>query len=122
MRNYPLPYGELWHIKDPDLIIKELQAKKNGFVRFYLKHGAKIKNNQIPFIPDFNNEYKTHIKGRLLLHTRLFKAFKKQYKIIGKILYTDFWVFEEKKGCVDAFLDYCQDLRKNPETEKKEKC
>ncbi|CAG8557242.1 29281_t:CDS:10 [Racocetra persica] len=83
MREYPLPYGEPTHIKDPDEISKQLQAGKSGFVRFYLKNGAKIKKQQIPFIPDYNNE--------------------------------------EKRGCVDPFLDYCQKLRQAEETSREGK-
>jgi len=121
MQNYSLPYGESQHITDCKLIENKLQAGFSGFVRFFVKHEAKIKNNQIPFIPDFNNDIQSKIKGRLLLHTRLFKVFKKQYKIIGKIIYTDFWIFEEKKGCVDKFLGYCNKLKKSPLTKKKGK-
>lgn len=108
MREYPLPYGEPTHLKDPKEIAKQLKEGKSGFVRFYLKNGARIKNNQIPFIPDFNSQIKSEIKGRMLLHTRLFDTFCKQYKIIKPIIYTDFWIFEQKKGCVDKFLDYCE--------------
>ncbi|KLL03055.1 MAG: hypothetical protein MRERV_55c007 [Mycoplasmataceae bacterium RV_VA103A] len=118
MRDYPLPYGEPTHIKDPDEIAKQLQAGKSGFVRFYLKNGAKIKKEQIPFVSDCYNEIKGEIRGRLLLYTRLFRDFSKQYKIIKPIIYTDFWIFEEKKGCVDKFLDYCNKLKEKKETEK----
>ncbi|MEG7978374.1 MAG: DNA polymerase [Mollicutes bacterium UO1] len=90
MRKYPLPYGEPTHIKEPEEISKQLKEGKSGFIRFYLKNGARIKNNQIPFIPDFNSQIKSEIKGRMLLHTRLFDTFCKQYKIIKPIIYTDF--------------------------------
>ncbi|CAG8756301.1 8159_t:CDS:2, partial [Racocetra fulgida] len=69
MRDYPLPYGEPTYIKDPDEISKQLQAGKSGFVRFYLKNGARIKNQQIPFVSDCYNEIKGEIRGRLLLYT-----------------------------------------------------
>ncbi|KLL04383.1 MAG: hypothetical protein MRERV_24c001, partial [Mycoplasmataceae bacterium RV_VA103A] len=52
---------------------------------------------------------------------RLFHTFKKQYKIIKPIIYTDFWIFEEKRGCVDPFLDYCQKLRQAEETSREGK-
>ncbi|CAG8546411.1 14279_t:CDS:10 [Racocetra fulgida] len=29
----------------------------------------------------------------------------------GKIVYTDFWMFAKKKGCVNPYLDYCQELK-----------
>ncbi|KLL03568.1 MAG: hypothetical protein MRECE_13c039 [Mycoplasmataceae bacterium CE_OT135] len=112
MRDYPLPWGEPQHITDPELIEQNLQQGKEGFIRFLLKAPAQIKNNQIPFVPDFNNNIKSKIKGRLLLSTKLFKTFKKQYKIPGKIYYTDFWIFEEKKGCVDKYLNYCEEVKK----------
>jgi hypothetical protein len=90
MREYPLPYGEPTHLKDPKEIVQQLKAGKSGFVRFYLKNGARIKNQQIPFIPDYHNEIKPELQGRMLLHTRLFQTFKKQYQIIKPIIYTDF--------------------------------
>ncbi|CAG8762847.1 1940_t:CDS:2, partial [Cetraspora pellucida] len=79
--------------ENPDEITKQLQAGKSGFVRFYLKNGAKIKKEQIPFIPDYNNNIQPQVKGRLLLYTR----------------------------CVDPFLDYCQKLRQAEETSREGK-
>ncbi|WNE40856.1 MAG: hypothetical protein mread185_000313 [Mycoplasmataceae bacterium] len=117
MKEYPLPCGEPEHLQDPQLIEKSLWEKKKGFVKFYCENYAEIKNQQIPFIPDSDYEYedkmKSVIKGRkrIFLYTRLFEAFKKNYKIKGRLIYTDFWVFSEKKGCANKFLDYCQELR-----------
>jgi hypothetical protein len=97
MRDYPLPCGQPEYFKDPQLIEKKLQEGKSGFVKFYLKNYALIKNNQIPFIPTRDYAYergkiKSALKGkqRILLHSRLFHAFIKHYKIRGKIVYTDF--------------------------------
>jgi hypothetical protein len=97
MRDYPLPCGRPEHLKDPKLIEQKLQEGKSGFVKFYLENYALIKNKQIPFIPtrDYAQEggqIKFALKGRkrLLLHTRLFRAFTKNYKIKGEIIYTDF--------------------------------
>jgi hypothetical protein len=52
MREYPLPYGNPGHLTNSELIEQALQENKQGIVSFYLKHDAKIKNNQIPFIPN----------------------------------------------------------------------
>jgi len=119
MRDYPLPGGEPELITDPEIIEQKLKEGKEGFVRFLLKTPAQIKNNQIPFIPDFNNNIKPQIKGRFLLSTKLFKTFKNQYKIPGKIYYTDFWIFAEKKGCVDEYLNYCEKVKKTNEKQGK---
>jgi hypothetical protein len=110
MRDYPLPYGESIHIKDSQLIEQKLKEGANGFVRFYLRLPATIKNKQIPFIPNYDANIKSSFKGRLLLYTRLFHTFQKQYKIKGKIYYTDLWIFPERKGDANAFLDHCAQL------------
>jgi hypothetical protein len=91
MRSYPLPYGNPIHITDSEIIKQKLNDGENGFICFYLKKkGSAIKNNQIPFIPDYDGEIKLILKGRLLLHTRLFDIFKKKYKNTSGIHYTEF--------------------------------
>lgn len=110
MRDYPLPCGEPEHVNDPELIKQKLKAGEEGFIRFLLKSPAQIKKNQIPFLPNYDNEIKKTVKGGWFLYTKLFRVFYKQYKLLGKqiIIYTDFWIFKEKKGCVNKFLDYCK--------------
>jgi hypothetical protein len=121
MRNYSLPCGKPQHIKKrgSKLIEQQLQEKKQGFVKFYLEGYAKIKKKQIPFIPNYNPVIKNH--QSLLLYTKLFAAFKKQYKIVGKIIYTDFWILNEKKGCANKFLDYCQQKEQQAQAKEEKK-
>jgi hypothetical protein len=124
MKDYPLPCGRPEHLKDPQLIEQKLQEGKSGFVKFYLEEYALIKKKQIPFIPTQDYAYeagriKPALRGRkrILLHIRLFQAFVKHYKIKGKIIYTDFWMFEERKGCANKYLNYCDELKKEERTE-----
>ncbi|MEG7979151.1 MAG: hypothetical protein NY202_04600 [Mollicutes bacterium UO1] len=115
MRDYPLPCGNEQHLTDPLLIEKELKGGSEGFVRFYLRQTATIKNNQIPFLPNYHNEIKPNLRGCFLLYSKLFRVFQKQYKIRGKLIYTDFWIFSQKKGCINPYLDYCQELKEQDE-------
>jgi hypothetical protein len=115
MQDYPLPCGQEKHLTDPLLIEQKLRDGQEGFIRFYLRQTATIKNNQIPFLPNYHNEINPNVRGCFVLYSKLFLTFKKQYQIRGKIIYTDFWMFEEKKGCVNPYLDYCQELKKQDE-------
>ena len=117
MRDYPLPYGNPEHLTNSNLIEQALQEGKTGFIGFYLTNYAIIKNNQIPFLPNSKGEINFQLKGRLLLHSRLFNTFCKKYKLRGKIIYNDFWIFKERKGDINLFLDYCEELKK---TDKKQ--
>lgn len=124
LRNYPLPCGKPEHLRDILLIEQALKENKTGFIKFYLEEGyAKIKKKQISFIPDVDGVYKAVIKPykRLLLHTKLFRYFLKKYKITGKIIFTDFWIFKEKKGCANEFLEYCQKKESEAETKEEKK-
>lgn len=114
MHDHPLPCGEPEHITNPELIAQKIKEGKEGFVRFLLKNPAKIKNQQIPFLPDYSSGVKKVVKGGWFLYTKLFRVFRKQYKSLGKqiFIYTDFWTFAEKKGCVNKFLCCCQKLEK----------
>ena len=56
MRSYPLPCGEPEYLTDSQLIEQKLKEGKEGFVSFYARQDAVIKNNQIPFLPDENNK------------------------------------------------------------------
>jgi hypothetical protein len=121
MREYALPYNKSIHITDPQIIEQKLKEKQDGIVSFYLNNYVEIKNQQIPFVPDSQNAIKSEFKGRLILHTKLFKAFVKQYKLRGKIIYNDFWIFPHRRSDINRFLDYCDELKKNPETKRKGK-
>jgi hypothetical protein len=90
MRDYLLPKGVPEHLTDVILIERRLKEGANGFIRFLLKTSAQIKNQQIPFLPNYYSEIKEKTKGGFFLYTRLFATFKKQYKIRGKIIFTDF--------------------------------
>ncbi|CAG8750407.1 517_t:CDS:2, partial [Cetraspora pellucida] len=111
MRDYPLPCGSEERLTDPQIIEQKIKEEQEGFVRFYLRQTATIKKQQIPFLPDYHNEIKANLRGCFILYSKLFRAFQKHYKIRGKIVYTDFWMFAKKKGCVNPYLDYCQELK-----------
>ncbi|CAG8589359.1 2736_t:CDS:2 [Cetraspora pellucida] len=66
MRDYPLPCGEPEVIKDPQLIEQKLQAGVAGFLAWELKSPALIKKQQIPFLPDHNDEIKESEKAVLV--------------------------------------------------------
>lgn len=121
MRSYPLPYGQTTHITDSQLIEQKLKEKQEGFVSLYLNNYVKIKNQQIPFVPNLRNQIKSQFKGRLLLHTRLLRAFCKQYKLPSKIVYSGFWIFSHRLGDINPFLDYCEQLKQNPATKQQGK-
>ncbi|CAG8735601.1 22336_t:CDS:2, partial [Racocetra persica] len=52
MRDYPLPCGSPELVTDPVMIEQKLKEGREGFVSFYARQDAVIKNNQIPFLPD----------------------------------------------------------------------
>lgn len=115
MHDYPLPCGEPELITDPQLIEQKLKEGKEGFVSFYAHQNAVIKNNQIPFLPDKEGVIKEKIRVWHFLYTKLLKIFNHQYGKKGQLIYKNFWIFKEKKGCINPFLDYCKELKKTDE-------
>ncbi|CAG8756371.1 10651_t:CDS:2, partial [Cetraspora pellucida] len=91
MRDYPLPCGSPELITDPQVIGQKLKEGKEGFVNFFLTRMATIKNNQIPFIPNSENQIKSPIGGRFLLHTHYCEELKKTDENQGKMLANAFY-------------------------------
>ncbi|CAG8557182.1 15699_t:CDS:2, partial [Racocetra fulgida] len=92
MRDYPLPCGSPELVTDPQVIGQKLKEGKEGFVSFYARQDAVIKNNQIPFLPDSDDgKVRTKLRPYHFLHTKLLKVFNHQY---------------------DKFLNYCKEIKK----------
>ncbi|CAG8722178.1 5870_t:CDS:2, partial [Racocetra fulgida] len=91
MRDYPLPCGIPELVTDPQVIGQKLKEGKEGFVNFFLTRMATIKNNQIPFIPNSENQIKSPIGGRFLLHTHYCEELKKTDESQGKMLANAFY-------------------------------
>ncbi|CAG8577495.1 712_t:CDS:2, partial [Cetraspora pellucida] len=113
MRDYPLPCGSPELITDPVMIEQKLKEGREGFVSFYARQDAVIKNNQIPFLPD-SDDGKVRIKLRPyhFLHTKLLKDFNRQYGKKGKLYYKNLFIFPHKKGCINKFLNHCEEIKK----------
>lgn len=113
MKDYPLPCGKPELITGSRLIQQKLREGQEGFISIVLNFPARIKEGQIPFVPNYHGNIQSTTKGQFFLFTRLLKQFLKRYKIRGEIYYKSFWTFPTRKGCLDHFLDYCQELRTN---------
>ena len=91
MRDYPLPCGSPELITNPIVIEQKLREGKKGFVSFYARQDAVIKNNQIPFLPDSDDgKARTKLRPYHFLHTKLLEVFNHQYGKKGKLYYKNF--------------------------------